>query len=107
MEFFIILFLIIFFIFIWPICKVIWRGYRLQKRWQEATAGMRDSFARQQRAENRPPQKKKKIDPSVGEYVAFEEISCDTTIETKTDEKGNTTVKVESQIEDATWEEIR
>lgn len=50
--------------------------------------------------------KKKKIDPNVGEYVAFEEIACNVTTESG-DSNGNTRFRSESQVEDAVWEDIK
>lgn len=72
---------------------------------------MRDAFnqTRQQAAgqsANSSSRKKKKIDPNVGEYVAFEEIACNTTTQT-TDSDGRTTYRSESQVEDAVWEDIK
>ena len=49
----------------------------------------------------------KRIDPSVGEYVQFEEIIEDTAATVETDAAGNTTVTTESQIEDAVWEDVK
>lgn len=52
-----------------------------------------------------PPAKTKKIDPEVGEYVHFEEVSTAT-------EKGTTTprpdidYKVEEQVVDIDWEDL-
>lgn len=49
-----------------------------------------------------PPRRTKKIDPDVGEYVEFEEI---TTVTTYTHTE--THYEIEDQIEDADWEEIK
>lgn len=49
----------------------------------------------------------KRIDPSVGEYVQFEEIIEDTATTVETDAAGDTTVTTESQIEDAVWEDVK
>lgn len=49
-----------------------------------------------------PRRHRKKIDPDVGEYIEFEEISTVTTY-TYTERKYDT----EEQISDAEWEEIR
>lgn len=117
-TFFLLLF--IFFIVI-PLCRALWRGWQFHRRWREATRGMRDAFARasgtaadgsdKRRQPHSAPAKKKKIDPSVGEYVAFEEIHVSSTesTQTRTDAAGrtHTTVHTESQIEDAVWEDIR
>lgn len=56
--------------------------------------------------EQQPPQpqpgKRKRIDPEVGEYVEFEEISV-----TETSEDGEVTVtETEEKIEDAVWEDL-
>ncbi len=55
-----------------------------------------------------PAPRRKKIDPNVGEYVKFQEIRTEETVEQRTDAEGNTTatVAVEQQITDAEWEEI-
>lgn len=63
---------------------------------------------RRARQPEQPPRKRKKIDPDVGEYVAFEEVSTTATAEsTSSDDKSTTRVKVESQVEDAVWEDIK
>ncbi len=49
----------------------------------------------------------KRIDPSVGEYVQFEEITEDTATTVETNAAGDTTVTTESQIEDAVWEDVK
>lgn len=59
---------------------------------------------RQQQPKPEPPVKKKKIDPTVGEYVEFTE-----TVETTTrvtPEGEGTTVKTEQQITDIQWEDL-
>lgn len=108
MFFVLLIFGLIFYFILWPIGKLMWRGYKLQQEWQKATAGMRGAYedAARRRQEQKPHAKKKKIDPSVGEYVAFEEIKIETTRETHTSGDGRTSVRVESQIEDAVWEEL-
>lgn len=98
------LLLLIFFVVI-PLCKIGWRVWNLHRQWQRATQGMRDAYAAAQNAAKKAakPKKKKKIDPSVGEYVAFEEVK---TTATYTSTSTGTTFRAESQIEDAVWEEI-
>lgn len=93
-----------------------WKLWQLRRTYRRASSGLNDIFAQTfgRRAPDRdgfhprpaPPRKKKKIDPSVGEYVSFEEIK-DTSAAAHTDSAGDTSVKTESQIEDAVWEEIR
>lgn len=54
-----------------------------------------------------PGVRKKKIDPNVGEYVKFQEISVTETSEQKTPAGSSTsTTVVEQQVTDAEWEEI-
>lgn len=58
------------------------------------------SSSRQER-----PVQKKKIDPTVGEYVEFEEIETTTTV---ADEQSTTTTYTrESQVTDVEWEDIK
>lgn len=104
-----ILLLILFFVG-YPLIKALWRGYQLHRQWRKATEGLRDAFSQAQGQQRRsdpakPRQKKKKIDPSVGEYVAFEEISCEVKSE-NADGSTKTTYRRESQVEDVTWEDI-
>ncbi|MDE6300734.1 MAG: DUF4834 family protein [Muribaculaceae bacterium] len=97
-----------------PLGKAIWRGYQLQRNWRRATEGFREAYRRNTSSAGNnqatPRRKKKKIDPNVGEYVAFEEIKVETTTYTATEsgpEGTTTTTYTESQIEDAVWEEIK
>lgn len=107
-----IIFLLVFFFIIYPLIKIGWKFFVLSRRWRQATDGMRKAYEKAAREaagkDNEPPAKKKKIDPSVGEYVAFEEITETTTVEATEDKaSGTTSIKIESQVEDAVWEEIR
>lgn len=59
----------------------------------------------QERKKPEPPQRpKKKIDPSVGEYVEFTETAESTVRETP--EGTETTFRTEQQITDIQWEDI-
>ncbi len=109
------LLLFIFFIVI-PLAKLSWRVFKMQRQWQKAQQQMRDAFrnaadgtdrdtAHRQSAQKRRP--KKKIDPNVGEYVAFEEIRVTSSSSETTSADGTRTFKSESQVEDAVWEEIK
>lgn len=105
------LLLFIFFIVI-PLFRVGWRAWQLHRQWRRATEDLRSAFggtAGQQRrpADNpAPKRRKKKIDPEVGEYVAFEEIKSEATASYTTDGK-TSSFRAESQVEDAVWEEIK
>jgi len=106
-----ILLLFIFFIVI-PLAKVLWKAYLLHRQWNKATQGMRDAFnqtrqqASQSKSSYRRRDKKKKIDPNVGEYVAFEEIACNTTAQTA-EPQDDAKLRSEPQVEDAVWEDIK
>lgn len=105
------LLLILFFI-IYPMLRALWAGFKLHRNWRKATEGFRDAYRRAAGSQPQQPKpKKKKIDPNVGEYVAFEEIKTETTAysstETSADGTTTTEIKVESQIEDAVWEDIK
>ncbi len=108
-----ILFLLLFFFVLLPLGRVAWAVWRqyslLRKHMRQADAfgqAFRDAGCRAPRDEK--PARKKKIARDVGEYVAFEEMSVYTRSETTTtDTDGRTTrTVVESQVEDAEWEEI-
>ena len=105
------LFLLLFFFIILPLCQIALKVWRFNRRWKEATREMRDAYnkAQEQADDLQNKQKKKKIDPSVGEYISFEEINIETTstTDTSSETKTSTYIKVESQIEDADWEEIK
>lgn len=104
---FLLLFIIIFFIIV-PLGKIALQVYRTRKQFRDlynsfrGNSGTQGSADRSGAAYRTPERKKKKIDPSVGEYVAFEEISETVTYSetTKTD------FRPEPQISDAEWEEI-
>lgn len=106
-----ILLLFIFFIVI-PLFRVGWRAWQLHRQWRRATEDLRNAFGGgqgQQRPGNgnpAPKARKKKIDPEVGEYVAFEEIKSETTT-SYTTEGTTSSFRAESQVEDAVWEEIK
>lgn len=106
------LLLFIFFVVI-PLGKILWRVWSItrtmreaRRRMDDAMRGAYDDTTAGKRPGASPARKKKKIDPSVGEYVAFEEVSCDIGTASAADNTTRT-VKVESQIEDAVWEEIK
>lgn len=98
------LLLILFLLFVVvPLLRIGWAVYRLRRR----AAEMFDSQFRQQEyygsRQQRRPERKKKIDPGVGEYVPFEELPSEP------DSGRNHDVKFtpESQIEDVGWEDIK
>lgn len=106
------LFLLLLFFVIIPIGRVawaMWRQYRMVKRQFRQAREMQDAFRRAARGERgadpgRPEPHKKKIDPEVGEYVAFEEVA---TFRETDEQPSGTPITPGQQIEDADWEEIR
>lgn len=113
------LFLLLFFVVI-PLIRGLWQLWRIRSAYRRAQQRMNDIFngassgprptgGRTRTAQ--PSRKGKKIDPDVGEYVAFEEIRTQSTSTTadgtaRTETKTTDTVRVESQIEDADWEDL-
>lgn len=68
--------------------------------------GTGQNSTRSRRQPEQPPRRpKKKIDPDVGEYVAFTEVSVETTVSDGTTDIH--TVETEQQIEDVEWEDIK
>ncbi|MCM1311054.1 MAG: hypothetical protein NC301_08555 [Bacteroides sp.] len=97
-----IIILLVWFFIIAPFVRLI----RVSRQWQNTFNNATRQQQRQQH-HKRPaqPQPKKKIDPTVGEYVEFTETEVS---QTATDGQGNTTAtrETESQITDVTWEDI-
>lgn len=67
----------------------------------------RASAPRGSRNSRQPRRPRKKIDPDVGEYVAFEEVETRASASATSSAGSASTFKAESQVEDAIWEEIR
>ncbi|MDE6277274.1 MAG: hypothetical protein K2M06_04115 [Muribaculaceae bacterium] len=101
------LFLIIYFIVV-PLVRAALGVRRMRRQWQQRvddfrrTAGFSDARGQ---AEPQAPARKKKIDADTGEYIAFEEITVETT--TRTEEGTTKQTIVEEQIEDVSWEDIK
>lgn len=114
MSFFFLLFLFfIGYFFIWPIIKGVMRINRFQSEARDFFNG-RYNGAQQRNSSARQPQqpapKKKKIDPSVGEYVEYEEITVDQSYSKTSGHdaaSASTQVEVEQQIVDVEWEDIK
>lgn len=105
------LFLLFVFFIVIPVIRVvitIWRARRQTRRFFDqfrTAAGTGASSHTRQKEPQQKPRSKKKIDPSVGEYVAFEEIKSETTT---TDRQNTTTyTEVEQQVVDVDWEDIK
>lgn len=110
--------LILIFIFIiWPIIRVGWTIHRMRsqarKAYEEmyarATGDNREAQPSRKAGWSRPARAKaKKIDSSVGDYVAFEEIKVERT-ENRFSDGGSAprSTVTEQQITDVEWEEVR
>lgn len=107
---------------LWPLIKIGWRIYYIQRQMKQAYRAAAGQSGRQSSRANREsdPSKrkggwsaghpsKKIIDKNEGEYVAFEEVTVTSTTEyTATSESGDkVSVEITSQVSDAEWEEIR
>lgn len=113
--------LILFFIFIvWPIIKVAILVSRVRKKQREVFEAMYGQRSKEKERKNgwqeAPAPRKKKIDPSVGEYVSYEEITVtDEQTEANryfgeaTEQPGKSDRSVtgdDQQVSDADWEDI-
>lgn len=117
MTFLVTLFLIICFLYylpklLGPLITYILRR-RVRKMFGQNAGSYKRTASREQHARQPEPPKKtpsKKIDPNVGEYVTFEEISVYSRTEEsiETDASGNKhkMVLTEEQITDVEWEDI-
>ncbi|MDE6396537.1 MAG: DUF4834 family protein [Muribaculaceae bacterium] len=116
-------FLIIIFIFVflgWLLPRILpyiikWAIRRRVNQFAEqmrgAAGGATAGGTRNAREPEKPARPKKKIDPGVGEYVRFEEITVETDQTVSHDPASGTTrvdtsVKVEDQIVDVEWEDL-
>lgn len=108
------IFILVFFIVI-PLFRVGMAVYRARRQMREFARRVNNfgnnpygnrSGGETPRQEN--PKPRKKIDPSVGEYVSFEEIAVSRVTTGDTGSKGKTrqATKTESQIVDVEWEDI-
>lgn len=100
------LLLILFIIFIVvPLLRIGWAVYRLRRRAAEMFDGQ---YRRPQEyyggsRQQRRPERKKKIDPGVGEYVPFEDLPSSPS----GNDGHEVDFKPENQIEDVAWEDIK
>lgn len=106
---FLLILLIIFFVLPWVVQRTFpwlfsWLVRRQARRFMGGAFGgantAADSRSRQDTPYNTGNRRKKKIDPTVGEYVEFTEIEGTVTSETHID------APTENQISDAEWEDL-
>lgn len=110
MGYFLLILLFLFVVF--PLVNIIWKIYTYPRRYRRSVRDAFEKAARQQQEQQRQQEERerrnrKKIDPEVGEYVAFEEVKTSTRTTATTESDGSTTIRTESQIEDAVWEDIK
>lgn len=104
---------------VWLVPKLI-RGYLFVHRIKKQARTMYEQMynnnpgtQQQQRRSSRrpgwsaPTQRRKKIDPEVGEYVKFQEITVTETTQQPTGDTPHTSYPIEQQITDAEWEDIK
>ncbi len=98
---------------LWGLGKLLWNAYKIQRFMRdpigEAQKRARKAYNRQQDdydRQHQPEVRKKKIDPDVGEYVAFTDIEVAQTTTDPADGSTTTTVYHEQQITDIEWEDI-
>lgn len=93
-----ILLLALLFLLLWPVIKIGYKIYRAQRQ-------MRKAFEQASQQQQKQEADREKIfDRNVGEYVDFEEIE---NTDGNSEPHYNPTVKIEPQIEDAEWEDIK
>lgn len=103
------LFFIIFYIIV-PLVRAAIGLRRMRRDWKQQVnsfrraAGFPSDAPGSSPADQPAPRRKKKIDSSTGEYIAFEEIKVDTSA--RYSEKG-VDFQAEEQIEDVTWVDIK
>ena len=99
---------LLFIIFLIIIFRPINRGLIFMRRYKKAMNNAYSQaykqYSRKGRQEPQQPVHKKVFTKDMGEYVAYEEISVETTTEIHSD--GSTTYTTEEQIVDAEWVDI-
>lgn len=106
--FYIIIFAIILF-FIWPVLRLGWKIYSVRRQMNRMFNNARSANTQRPNAgpgstgSNPFSARRKKIDPSIGEYVEFEEVETTT----QTEEYHEVKYERRQQVEDAEWEEIK
>lgn len=105
--------------FIWLISKLI-KGYMLINNFKKqsrqmyeqrygASSGNQPGERKRKPGWSTPSPHRKKIDPNVGEYVSFQEISVTESSQTTTDTSGSSSKNnytTEQQVTDAEWVDI-
>lgn len=111
------LLLLFIFFFVIPLVRGVYTVYVMRKKMRDAMNSMYE--AQQAQARSREPQqrragwtaspvrRRKKIDPAVGEYVKFEEITV-VTAETRSEsDSSRRNFTPEPQVSDADWEDVK
>lgn len=102
--------LIIFFIvfIVWPLIKFFWAIRKAQKQAHRAFEQATGTKWGQHKSKNHntTSYKEKIFDSNVGEYVEFEEVEHDNTPDNE-EKSTSKKFKIEQQVTDAEWEDIK
>lgn len=101
--------LLIFFIvfIVWPIVKFFWAIRKAHKQARRAFEEATGTKWNQRTEPRNTPVKEKIFDRNVGEYVEFEEIEHTADSSETQSDTTNPQPKIEQQIVDAEWEDIK
>ena len=101
---------------LWFFIRLFWNAYKLRRFMRDPFAEMRrqaqQEYKRQQERygqaapQPQPSHKQKKLDPSVGEYIAFTDIEVTQTASNPDSGTTTTTTYHEQQITDIEWEDV-
>ncbi|MBD5316455.1 MAG: hypothetical protein HDS11_02120 [Bacteroides sp.] len=112
MSFFVLLLLFIFGYFIvWPVVRTLMRVNQARRQFSDmmnGAYGPRRPSSSTRRPDAAPRRREKKISRDTGEYVAFEDISCNVSSESSAgDNAGKESFVAEQQVVDVEWEDVK
>lgn len=115
MYFILLIILTVVILILLPFLALFFKGFRM---YSSARKFMRNAFGsddddydaydrQKRRTDTRPDKKRKKIDPEIGEYIAFEEFTAtETTTVNDNPADRSTQIRTEEQVVDIEWEDI-
>lgn len=86
------------------LAAAIWRAQRAAKSYINNFKKQTENYRKANSQQPEPQKKKKKIDPSDGEFVNFEELPSEAEA---TQSSKTTYVEIEQQVVDVEWEDIK
>lgn len=104
------LFILLLVVIILPLMRIVIAAYNLRRRFKKAAEGFRGRQETNGNTNDRSQQNREKVfTKDIGEYVAFEEIAVEEEEDTRrrTSNSSYNNVKVESQITDVEFEELK